>query len=73
MRTTLDIDEKLLEEIERATGEAGKSKAVCKALEEYLRMKAVKELLAMKIDLDWEGMEEEELKAMAEHEKERGE
>ena len=76
MRTTLDIDSKLLADIEELTGETSKSKAVSKALEEYLRMKAIQELLAMagKIDfIGWEQMEEEELRAMAEHERDRGE
>lgn len=53
MRTTLDIDEKLLEEVGKLTGEKSKSKAVNKALEEYLRWTAIEGLrsLAGKIDL----------------------
>ncbi len=37
MRTTLDVDKQLLEDIVRVTGARTKSQAVSKALEEYLR------------------------------------
>lgn len=46
MRTTLDIDEKLLEEVVASTGEKSKGKAVNRALAEYLRRRAVERLLA---------------------------
>ena len=46
MRTTLDIDEDLLAEGLRLTGERSKSRAVNKALEGYIRDKYVKELRA---------------------------
>ncbi len=39
MRTTLTIDPRLLEEVIALTGERSKSKAVSKALEEYLAYK----------------------------------
>jgi hypothetical protein len=70
MRTTLDIDSQLLADIEDLTGENSKSKAVNKALEEYRQMKAIQNILAMagKIEMrSWEEMEEEEMKATAEH------
>ncbi|MBI2935390.1 MAG: type II toxin-antitoxin system VapB family antitoxin [Chloroflexi bacterium] len=47
MRTTLDIDEKLLEKVVALTGEKSKGKAVNKALEEYMRHKLIEELRAM--------------------------
>ena len=66
MRTTIDIDKELLEEVARATGEKSKSKAVSKALAEYLYWEAVKGLKAVagKIDLvdNLEELEELELK-----------
>ena len=46
MRTTLDIDEKLIEEAERLTGEKSASKAVNKALAEFIRRERAKELIA---------------------------
>ena len=54
MRTTLDIDEKLLESVVKLTGEKSKSKAVGKALEAYKRQKSIDALLAMagKLEID---------------------
>ena len=56
MRTTLDIDPKLLEDVVAATGERSKGKAVSKALEEYLRRRLLHKLLDLqgKLDLDLE-------------------
>lgn len=53
MRTTLDIDEKLLEDVVALTGEKLKRRAVSKALEEWVRQKRVQKLRAMlgKVDL----------------------
>ena len=53
MRTTLDISEELLAKVVKFTGEKKKSRAVEKALREYLSWKAVEGLraLAGKIDL----------------------
>lgn len=45
MRTTLNIDDKLLETVIEATGETNKSKAVNAALKEYIRRKHVQELI----------------------------
>ena len=45
MRTTLNIDDSLLESIIEATGEKSKSKAVNAALKEYIRRKYVQELI----------------------------
>ena len=65
MRTTLELDEKLLETIERLTGVKGKGKAVNKALTEYARWRAIESLraLAGTIDLvdNWRELEELEL------------
>ena len=43
MRTTLDIDPKLLEQIEEITGEKSPSKAVSKALAEFVRKQKLAE------------------------------
>lgn len=65
MRTTLDIDAKLLDQVERLTGEKSRSKAVNRALEEYLLRKAIEGLrsLAGKIDMvdNWRELEELEV------------
>ena len=47
MRTTLDVDSKLLEDVVKTTGEKSKSKAVNRALEEYIRRTKIDELRAM--------------------------
>ncbi|MBI4299287.1 MAG: type II toxin-antitoxin system VapB family antitoxin [Chloroflexi bacterium] len=53
MRTTLEVNENLLEDVVKLTGEKAKSKAVNKALKEYVRHKRIEELISMlgKIDL----------------------
>ena len=43
MRTTLNIDSELLEDVLEATGERTKSKAVNAVLKEYIRQKRIKE------------------------------
>lgn len=54
MRTTLDIDERLVEAVVGLTGEENKGKAVNKALAEYVRRVRIEELLDSlgKLDLD---------------------
>ncbi len=44
MRTTLNVDPGLLDAVVATTGERSKTKAVNKALEEYVRRKRVAEL-----------------------------
>ena len=47
VRTTLDVDRKLLDEVVKGTGERSKSAAVNKALDEYVRRTKTYELLTM--------------------------
>ena len=47
MRTTLDIDPKLLEDVVKVTGQQSKTKAVNTALEQYIRRAKIGELRAM--------------------------
>ena len=47
-RTTVDINDKLLEEAKRATGETTKKGAINRALEEVVKKKHTRELLALK-------------------------
>ena len=65
MRTTLDVDEKLMDTMLKMTGEKSKSKAVNKALKDFIRRKSIDDLRAMagKIDLidNWRELEELEL------------
>ena len=68
MRTTLDLDAKLVEEIVAVTREKNKGRAVNKALVEYVRRKRLEELkaLAGHIDLvdNLKELEELELQEM---------
>ena len=52
MRTTLDVDEKLLKAVLALTKEKSKGKAVNKALEEYVRKRRIEELRAMAGTID---------------------
>ncbi|MCH7746330.1 MAG: type II toxin-antitoxin system VapB family antitoxin [Chloroflexi bacterium] len=65
MRTTLDVDEKLMETMLKMTGEKSKSKAVNKAMKDFVRRRSIDDLRAMagKIDLidNWRELEELEL------------
>ena len=55
MRTTFDIDPKILDQVVEATGENSKSKAVNKVLDEYIQGIKIDELRAMagKIRVDY--------------------
>lgn len=71
MRTTLDVDPDLLAAVVETTGERSKTKAVSKALEEYVRHRRVAELrdIAGNIDLvnnlrDLEALELREMEQM---------
>jgi Arc/MetJ family transcription regulator len=46
MRTTLDVNPELVDRVVAETGEKSKSRAVDRALEEYLRHRAKERLLA---------------------------
>lgn len=54
MRTTLDIDPDLLDRVVETTGERSKTRAVSKALQEYVRRASINDLRATagKIPLD---------------------
>lgn len=75
MRTTLAIDEKLLAEAMKCTGEKTRTAVVNRALKDFVRRKKLEGLKNLSgkihIDLDWRKMEAEELKAMKEHERAR--
>jgi Arc/MetJ family transcription regulator len=56
MRTTIDLDEDLLKQVLDATGEKSKTKAVNKAMEEFIRAIRIKHLRSLrgKLDLDFD-------------------
>ena len=47
MRTTLDVDRKLLDQVVETTGERSKSAAVNRALQDFVRRTKINELRAM--------------------------
>ncbi len=73
MRATLNIPDDLLEEVQKISGEKSKTKAITVAMQEFIRQKKIKELIALKgkvqIDYDWEKEEELEMKAQRKREK----
>jgi len=70
MRTTLDIPDELITSLQKVTGEKSKTKAICIAIEEYIRKKRIDKLISLsgkiKIFYDWQKMEELEIKEMEE-------
>ena len=73
MRATLNIPDDLMTEIQKATGEKSKTKAITVAMKEFIKQKKIKQLLALRgkihIDYDWEKEEELEMKAQRERER----
>ncbi len=57
MRTTLNIDDKVLSDVMLVTGKKNRSEAIRMALQEYLKQQQKKKLLAMRgtvnIDDNW--------------------
>ncbi|HBG04275.1 MAG: hypothetical protein A2075_03075 [Geobacteraceae bacterium GWC2_58_44] len=73
MRATLIIPDKLIEEVQRLSGQKTKTGAIITVMEEYVRRKKMEDLLALRgkveIDYDWKEEEAAELKAAEEHER----
>jgi len=73
MRATLNIPDDLLSEVQKISGEKSKTKAITTAMEEFIKQKKIKELIALKgkvrIDYDWEKEEELEMKSQKKREK----
>ena len=73
MRATLNIPDKLIEEVQRLSGQKTKTGAIVTVMEEYVRRRKVEDLLALRgkvqIDYDWEREETEEMKAAEERER----
>jgi hypothetical protein len=73
MRATLNIPDKLIEEVQRLSGQKSKTGAIVTVMEEYVRRKKMEDLLALRgkvrIDYDWKQEEAAELKAAEERER----
>ncbi|RZV37876.1 MAG: DUF2191 domain-containing protein [Candidatus Acidulodesulfobacterium acidiphilum] len=65
MRTTLNIPDDLIREVQKISGEKSKTKAIVKTMNEYIKQKKIAELIALKgkinIDYDWEMEEKSEI------------
>ncbi len=48
MRATLNISDDLISEVQKATGEKSKTKAITIAMKEFIRQKKIKQLLALR-------------------------
>jgi len=62
IRTTLNIPDKLIQELHRFSNEKSKTKAVSIAIKDYIRRKKVEHLLPLsgKINIDYDREKEEE-------------
>jgi Arc/MetJ family transcription regulator len=72
MRTTINLDPALIEEVTKLTGERNRGKAVNKAMDEFVRHAKIERLIALAGNIDiednWEEMEKLELDKMARRE-----
>ena len=75
MRTTLNIPDELIQELHQLLSEKSKTKAVCIAIEEYIRRRKIEHLLSLpgkiKIDYDWEREEQKEIELEEKEENEK--
>lgn len=73
MRATLNISDELIKKVQKLSGERSKTKAITVAMEEYVRQKKTKDLLALRgkiaLAFDWEAEEEKELRRQKKREK----
>lgn len=71
MRTTIAIDEKLIDELMRVERGVSRSEAIRRAVQDYLqrkRVEAFKRLAGSRIvDLDWREVETQELEDLKRH------
>jgi hypothetical protein len=73
MRATLNIPDDLLAEVQKISGEKSKTKAITTAMQEFIKQKKIKELIALrgKIQIDdvTEELEKLETEEMEENDK----
>ena len=73
MRATLNIPDDLISEVQKATGEKSKTKAIVSAMQEFIREKKLRNILALrgkiKIDDVTKELDELEIKEQEENDK----
>jgi len=66
MRTTIAIDEELIEELMRLEGEVSRSEAIRRAVEDYLQRRRIELFMDLAgsglVDMDWREAEEQDLR-----------
>jgi Arc/MetJ family transcription regulator len=73
MRTTLNIDDRLLTEVVNETGETDKGRAVNKAMEEFIRRRKIERLISLaragkiRFEGDWQERHSREMELEKEH------
>lgn len=71
MRTTIAIDEELVEELMRIEPGVSRSEAMRKAVEDYVRRKRFEEFMELAgsglVDLSWKDAEQQELRKLKRH------
>ena len=72
MRATLNIPDKLLDDVQALSGEKSKTRAIVTAMEDFVRRRRMDALISLRgkiaIEYDWETAEAEELCAAEERE-----
>ena len=72
MRATLNIPDKLLDDVQSLSGEKSKTRAIVTAMEDFVRRRRMDALISLRgkiaIEYDWESAEVEELRAAEERE-----
>ena len=75
MRTTIAIDEDLINELMRIEPGVSRSEAMRKAVEDYVRRKHLDEFMALAgsrlVDMDWQEAEQLELRKLKKHGRKR--
>ena len=65
MRTTLNIDDILMQKLLETTREKSKTRAITIAIKDYLKKKQIKKILAyqgqLEIESNWQQLEQEEI------------
>jgi metal-responsive CopG/Arc/MetJ family transcriptional regulator len=75
MRTTIAIDEALVQELMRFESGVSRSEAIRRAVEDYLRRKRIDQFMSLAgsglVDLDWRETERQEIRNVKKHGRKR--
>ena len=75
MRTTISIDEELVEDLMRVEPGVSRSQAMRRAVEDYVRRKRLEDFMALAgsrlVDMDWKDAEQQDLRKLKRHGRKR--